>query len=176
MHARSADLVIAAKSDPEFEDSMMLDFPETLATDSGRPTLIVPRSAEGRPIGRRITVAWNGRREAARATFDALPLLETADDVRLLWVNPEDDPRGAGDLPTIEIAATLARHGIKCEAAQSRSTDLKVGDEILARLADHASDLLVMGAYGHTRMREFIFGGTTRHILKHMTVPVLLSH
>jgi nucleotide-binding universal stress UspA family protein len=70
----------------------------------------------------------------------------------------------------------LARHGVKCDADQSVAADLAIGDELLSRLADNGSDLLVMGAYGHSRLREFVFGGATRHILEHMTVPVLMSH
>ena len=78
--------------------------------------------------------------------------------------------------PTADIAATLARHGVKCEAATAYGDHLVVGDTLLSGLADDGTDLLVMGAYGHSRLSEFVFGGATRHILEHMTVPVLMSH
>ena len=81
-----------------------------------------------------------------------------------------------GDVPTAEIATALARHGVKCVAATSLASGLNVSDTLLSGLADDSSDLLVMGAYGHTRFREFVFGGATRDILEHMTVPVLMSH
>ncbi len=175
-HARSADLVIASQRDPEFDFSTLLDVPERLAIESGRPALIVPRVGRYVAPPERITIAWNGKREAARATFDAMPLLKAAEQVRIVWVNPKAAAGLAGDLPTVEIAATLARHGVKCEAATSSAPDIKVGDALLSGLTDDGADLLVMGAYGHSRFRELVFGGVTRHILSHMTVPVLLSH
>jgi nucleotide-binding universal stress UspA family protein len=82
----------------------------------------------------------------------------------------------SGDLPGVEIAATLARHGVKCETSSTVSSDLDIGDVLLSGLADDGTDLLVMGAWGHSRIRELVFGGATRHILEHMTVPVLMSH
>lgn len=175
-HGRCADLIIAGQRDPEFDFTALLDVPERLAIESGRPVLIVPHSGRFPTFGKRVTIAWNGRREAARATFDALPLLKAADRVRVLWINPQSEPRGAADLPSAEIAAALARHGVKCEAAAQTSVDIDVGDTLLSGLTDDGSDLLIMGAYGHSRLREFVFGGATRHILGHMTVPVLLSH
>jgi nucleotide-binding universal stress UspA family protein len=175
-HGRAADLIIAGQRDPEFDFSALLDVPERLAIESGRPLLVVPRIGIQSALGSRITVAWNGRREAARATFDALPLLKTAKNVRIVWVNPQADQQRAADLPTAEIAATLARHGVNCEAATTAAPDIGVGDAILSGLCDDGTDLLVMGAYGHSRFREMVFGGATQHIMRHMTIPVLLSH
>lgn len=174
-HGRATDLIIASQRDREWDFSMLLDEPERLAIESGRPVLIVPHHGKFATFGRRITVAWNGTREAARATFDALPLLKDAHNVRLLWINPQDDP-DTGDIPTAEIAATLARHGVKCEGRMLLADDAKVGDVLRADMEEDGSDLLVMGAYGHSRLREFIFGGATREVLQHMTVPVLMSH
>lgn len=175
-HGRAADLIIAGQSDPEFDFTTLLDVPDRLAIEGGRPLLVVPHSGRFDTVGKRVTIAWNGRREAARATFDALPLLKGADRVRIVWVNPQGSDPAVGDLPTAEIAATLARHGVKCEAAAAVAPDIGVGDALLSGLSDDGTDLLVMGAYGHSRIREFVFGGATRHILGHMTTPVLLSH
>lgn len=174
-HGRAADLVIASQRDRSWDMAPMLDVPERIALEAGRPVLLIPHTGRFTRFGQRITIAWNGRRESARATFDALPLLKSAERVRIVWVDPHRD-RGAGDLPTAEIAATLARHGVKCEAATAYGEDLVVGDTLLSSLADDGTDLLVMGAYGHSRLRELVFGGATRHILEHMTVPVLMSH
>lgn len=174
-NGRAADLVIASQRDRGWAMAPLLDVPERLAIETGRPVLIIPHSGRFARLGRNVTVAWNGRREAARAVFDALPLLKVAERVRIVWVDPEKDRR-AGDLPTAEIAAALARHGVKCEAATAHGDDLVVGDTLLGGLADDGTDLLVMGAYGHSRLRELVFGGATRHILEHMTVPVLMSH
>jgi nucleotide-binding universal stress UspA family protein len=175
-HARCADLIIVGQRDRSFDFSAVLDVPERIIMESGRPTLVIPNSGRFPTIGKRPTVAWNTRREAARAVFDALPLLKDAERVKIMWVNPHDEKATARDLPGAEIAATLARHGVKCEAGTAVSSEISVGDVLLSGLTDDAADLLVMGAWGHSRLRELVFGGATRHILEHMTVPVLMSH
>ena len=135
--------------------------------------LVVPYAGRYREIARNAVIAWKPTRESARAVFDALPLLTSAESVQLLEVkqSPED-----GSITDMPIAAALARHGIKVTLRSMLAPDISVGDEILSRLADQGADLLVMGAYGHSRMREPIFGGVTRHIARHMTVPTLWSH
>lgn len=173
---RCSDLVILGQRDRSFDFSSVLDVPERVVVECGRPVLVIPNAGRFPRIGGRITVAWNTRREASRAIFDALPLLMEADRVRILWVNPQQEARVARDLPGAEIAATLARHGVKCEVASTVSGDIGIGDVILSSLTDDGADLLVMGAWGHSRMRELVFGGATRHIIEHMTVPVLMSH
>lgn len=175
-HGRAADLIMVGQRDTDWTFSTLLDEPERIAIESGRPVIIVPHAGRHADFGKRVTVAWNGRREAVRAVFDALPLLKEADNVRLVWINPQNEPNDVGDIPAAEIAIALSRHGVKCETARSFASDLKVGDVLLADIADDGCDLLVMGAYGRSRIREFVFGGTTRHILKHMTVPVFMSH
>jgi nucleotide-binding universal stress UspA family protein len=172
---RTADLIIASQRDPDRNVGIVVDEPERLAIESGRPVLFIPHVGTYPAIGKRILVAWNGRREAARATFDALPLLQGASTVRILWINPQNE-KSAGDLPTAEIATTLARHGVKVEAASTVARDLDVANTLLSSAADVSADLLVMGAYGHSRIREFVLGGATRDILSQMTIPVLMSH
>jgi nucleotide-binding universal stress UspA family protein len=174
--ARVSDLVIAGQRDLSFDFTRVLDVPERLIMESGRPVLLIPNAGRFPVIGKRPTVAWNTRREATRAVFDALPILMAAERVRIIWVNPQKEQDVARDLPGAAIAATLARHGVRCEAASRVATDIDVGDVILSGLTDDSADLLVMGAWGHSRLRELVFGGATRHILEHMTVPVLLSH
>jgi nucleotide-binding universal stress UspA family protein len=174
--ARAADLVVTSQSDPSWEYSVLLDFPERLALESGRPTLVVPHAGRFPHWGRRVLVAWNGKREAARAVFDALPVLKEAEAVRVLWVNPGNEPGASTGLTAVEIAAALARHGVKCETAQSVTAGLEVSDDLLSRLADFGADLLVMGCYGHSRFREMVLGGASRGILAHATVPVMMSH
>jgi nucleotide-binding universal stress UspA family protein len=174
-HARSADLIIAGQADPDWEQSSLMDFPERLALESGRPTLVIPYVGRYREIGRNVVIAWKAGRESARAVFDALPILANAENVDILEVKERRD--GGGSLaPDTTIAASLARHGIKATVRTSVAGDIGIGDELLSRIADAGADLLVMGAYGHSRMREIIFGGATRHIFRHMTVPTLFSH
>jgi nucleotide-binding universal stress UspA family protein len=175
-HVRSADLVVVSQSDATWDDSLLMEFPEELLLQSGRPVLFVPNAGSYETVGSRVLVAWNERREAARAVFDALPMLRKADAVRVMWINPEADAAGKGDVPTVEIAKALARHGINVSAAESRGSDLDVGTELLNQAADWGANLLVMGGYGHHRFRQFVFGGATRQIFEHMTVPILMSH
>ena len=175
-HARAADLVVAAQTDPGWQWTAYLDVADRLAVESGRPVLIVPNEGPHKDFARRVLVAWNARREAARAVFDALPLLQQAQVVKVVWVNPQDEGGAAVDLPAGDICAALARHGVKCEAAEVVRPLASVGRTLLARAAEHGSDLLVMGCYGHSRLREFVLGGASRHVLDHMTIPVLMSH
>lgn len=176
-HGRAADLIVASQSDPDWELSPVFDFPERLAVEGGRPVLVVPNSGHFDSIGRNITVAWNGSRESARAVFDAMPLLTAADEVRVLGVAEDKLAADGGSrLPDTSIAATLARHGVKTTALAADPGNKDVPAEILRRVADAEGDLLVMGAYGHSRLSEFVFGGATRHIARHMAVPTLFSH
>ena len=162
-HGRAADLIVAGQTDPDWELSSLLDFPERLALESGRPVLVVPYIGRYPEIGRNVVVAWKPGREAARAVFDALPFLLGADKIHILEIKERGDDRPAL-APDTSIAAALARHGIKPSVHTSAPRDIGVGDEILSRLADLGADLLVMGAYGHSRMRELVFGGVTRSI------------
>jgi len=172
-HARSTDLIVAGQVDPTWDFSLTLDFPERLALESGRPVLVVPHAGHYPEVGRNVVIAWKPVREAARAVFDALPLLMDAERVEILEVrqSPDQPP-----MPDTSIAASLARHGIKAILQSTVEPDSRAGDEILARLNDQGADLLVMGAYGHSRTREYVLGGATRHIARHMTVPTLWSH
>lgn len=174
---RAADLIVTSQADGEWEMAPILDFPERLAIESGRPVLVVPNAGNFDSIGRSVMVAWSGSRESARAAFDALPLLTGAESVRVLGVaEPMRNGGNGARLPDTAIAASLARHGVKAVAMQSEPGNHSVCDEILARLADVDGDLLVMGAYGHSRFSELVFGGVTRHMARHMTVPTLFSH
>ena len=175
-HGRAADLIIAGQTDETWDYHLLLDFPDRLAIESGRPTLIVPYAGRFPKFGRRVMVAWNGKRESARAVFDALPLLKEAEAVQVLWIDPNAGGGGSGDIPAAEITAALARHNVKCEAARTTAGDIDVGNALLSRLADFSADLLVMGCYGRSRFREFVLGGASREILRQMTVPVLMSH
>ena len=174
--ARASDLIVVSQADRNWDGTVMLDFPDTLATDSGRPVLVVPNKPHKPFAAKRILVAWNGRREATRAVFDALPLLQKADEVKVLWLDPRDDSHTTGDLPAADLCATLARHGVKCDEASTLLPKSSVGETLLTEATKFGWDMLVMGCYGHSRIREFILGATSRHILTHMTVPVLMSH
>jgi nucleotide-binding universal stress UspA family protein len=174
-HSRAADLIVAGQTDPDWSATPLQDVAERVAIGAGRPVLVVPYVGRYPEVGRNVVIAWKASRESARAAFDALPILELAEQVQILEVS-EAGGRGGGLAADTTIAAALARHGIKPTVRTSVMGDIGVGDEILSRIADMGADLLVMGAYGHSRMRELVFGGVTRHIARHMTVPTLFSH
>ena len=174
--SRTADIVIASQQDPAWRYSSMLEEPERIAIESGRPLLLIPNSGKVAVPPKNVTIAWNARREATRAVFDAMPLLKLAASVNVVWINPEKEPEVAGDVPAAELCAMLARQGIKCIASQASAIGADVGHEMLRQAQAFGSDLLVMGCYGHSRLREFVLGGASKHIMQHAHLPVLLSH
>lgn len=176
LHGRYADLVVVGQSDAEDARDDIVDLPGAVALELGRPVLAVPHSGTFDRIGEHVLVAWNASREATRAVNDAMPILAKAKKVTVLAVNPHGGTHGHGAQPGADIALHLARHGVKAEAAQLSTDDLDPGDLLLSRAADLGADLIVMGAYGRSRLREMVLGGVTRHMMQHMTVPVLLSH
>lgn len=173
---RAADLIIAAQTDPKWEATSALDLPERLAIEAGRPVLMIPSAGAPAGFGQSILIAWNGKREAARAVFDALPLLQAARSVVILRLEQLKGRGGSTELPDVEIGATLARHGVKLTLDSAAAAEHDVGREIIARAKAAGADLAVMGAYGHSRFREFVFGGATQHVARHMHVPTLFSH
>ncbi|MDN5869655.1 MAG: universal stress protein [Nitrococcus sp.] len=176
LHARYADVVMIGQPDPDHpEMGLASDFPGQVAVTSGRPVLAVPQAAHLQPIGRRVLVAWNASREATRAVHDALPLLRSAQEVRVLGLTDKGGGQ-AGESPDAGIIAHLTRHGVPAHAEQGVLENHRVGDAILSSAADFGADLLVMGIYGHARMREVILGGASRRILLGMTLPVLVAH
>ncbi len=175
-NARSADLVVSAQKENDWDYADMFDIPDWLSMESGRPVLVVPRSGDLNSIGERVLVAWNNSREATRAVFDALPVLVRAKEVIILVVEEADKPETKEDLAGIDICATLARHGVKCTAHHVKPNARDTGSELLAQVAAHDCDVLVMGCYGRSRFREFVLGGASRHILQHAKVPVLMAH
>lgn len=177
--ARYTDLVVIGQVDPA--DSGSGAGQEEMSAGEvvlgcARPVLVVPYIGAPAGLGKHILIAWNGSREASRAVSDALPLLKKAQRVTVMAVNPEIDERSHDELPGADLAAFLAQHDLKIEVQADRGAQDDVGEELLSRIADLGCDLLVMGAYGHSRAREWAFGGVTRTILQSMTVPVLMSH
>lgn len=168
---RTADLTIAGQTAPT-----ELDLSVQLVINAGRPVLFVPDEGTFDDVGSHVMVAWDSSREATRALNDALPLLHAADDVTVLTIARSHGEEDAVLLPDMQIAAHLSRHGIKATIRQSFVTSTEVGETIQSRAAETGVNLLVMGAYGHSRMRERILGGVTRHLLRNMTIPVLMSH
>jgi len=176
--ARCADLVVLGQPGPDRPaDGVPADLPEAVTLWSGRPTLVVPYA--GRPAWpiKTAVVCWNASREAARAAADALPLLREAGKVIVLTMDERSSSGAADGDPAADAASWLARQGVKAAARREElAGDGDVGRKILSCAAEIGADLVVMGAYGRSRMRELALGGVTRTVFRFMTVPVLMAH
>lgn len=175
-HGRYADLVVVGQGGEDDRLSMSDGVADAVLMEVGRPVLVVPWIGAAEMPGKRILVAWNASREAARAVADAMPLLAAAESVEVVNVNPARAAQDEGELPGADICLHLSRHSVRAQAHRIEAADISAGDLLLSRAMDEGADLIVMGGYGRSRLREFVLGGVTRHLLAHMTVPVLLSH
>ena len=177
MHrARGADLVVASAADPDWEMAPVLDFPERLAIETGRPVLLIPNvGAVPTAAPSHAVVAWNGSREAARAGFDMLALFDRLQRVTILVIDGEEADEiifaSAG-----RFAETTRRYGLAADVVAKPASGRSVGAAVSAEAVALGADMLVMGAYGHSRFRELVFGGATRYMTHHMVLPTLLSH
>jgi nucleotide-binding universal stress UspA family protein len=172
-----ADLIVVGQTDKAIPTpARPNDLPESLVLGTGRPVLIVPFVGRFAHVGRRVLLLWNESRESARAARDALPLLRTAQQVDVIAFDSKRGSTGVIESGIGDIGNYLARHGVNVNVAREPSGKVEIGALALSRAADHGSDLIVMGGYGHTRLREWVLGGVSRSILEHMTVPVLMSH
>jgi nucleotide-binding universal stress UspA family protein len=171
---RVSDLAIVGQPDPDAPDASDL-LVETALFESGRPIVAVPYIHRGPLKLDRVMVCWDGSRAAARAAGDALPFLLRAGAIEIVPVtakkNPDEPPASADDM-----ARHLTKHGLKAKAHRLYAADIDVPSVLLSYAADSAMDFMVMGGYGHSRLREFVLGGATRGILDSMTLPVLMSH
>jgi nucleotide-binding universal stress UspA family protein len=175
-HGSYADLLVVGQTSDDDTKVVAGGLADAAVLGVGRPVLVIPYIGAQRAVGRRVLVAWNGSRESVRAVNDALPLLQRAEVVEVMFVNPPEQRALGGHIAGTDISLHLARHGVRVQTHQAASSDIDTGDLLLSRAADFGADLIVMGAYGHSRIREFVFGGVTHHVLRHMTVPVLMSH
>lgn len=176
-HAHCSDLAIVAQADPHDRSQRPLQaLVEQTVLYSARPTLVLPYAGPVDVVGRRVLVAWDDSREATRALTDALPVLRRADHVQVVWWNEG----GLDDTADLQrrldaLRQWLAWQGVAAEV-RIEGTQVAIHDAMLSRAADHGTDLIVMGAYGHARWAESMLGGATRGLLDTMTVPVLMSH
>jgi len=171
--ARRFDLAVVGQAEPDKVAPEEL-IVEAALFSSGRPVLVVPYIQKDAPRLDRVMVGWDASRSAARAIADAMPLLARAGAIEVVMVASERQK--SDDIPGADIGQHLARHGLKVDVKRIVATDTDVANTILSHAADISADLLVMGGYGHSRLREFILGGVTRGVLSSMTLPVLMSH
>ncbi|MEM9330819.1 MAG: universal stress protein [Pseudomonadota bacterium] len=174
--ARHADMTFLGQPNPGKESAHFLEsLLEGVLFASGRPVYIVPYIGRPDTKVRTAVIAWDGGKKAARAVNDAIPILQGRGEAILLVINPEDRKEALGDNPRMDIAAHLERHGVKARVEILPHAEIAPGTVILNYLADVGADLLIMGAFGHSRLREKAFGGATDTILHQMTAPVLMS-
>jgi nucleotide-binding universal stress UspA family protein len=177
VHARYADLVIVGQIDPDDAQAPVNSpRPEDIALSSGRPVLVVPYVGNYPTLGQHVLIGWDASREATRAVNDAMPLLTAASLVTVLTIDALVGREEHGDVPGADIALYLARHGVKARVEHTVSGGIGAGNVLLSRAGDIGADLLVMGAYGHSRVRELVLGGATRTVLESMTLPAFMSH
>lgn len=172
--ARYADLTVLGPdllTSPTLRDKVI----QGALFSSGKPILLVPEGVRPTLKPKRILVAWDARLESARAVRESLDMLKGADDVRLVMVDPIEDEFHHGAEPGADAATYLARHGVKVTVERLPSADHSVADVLRQHAGDVAAELIIMGAYGHSRLRERIFGGVTKSMLEGQSLPVLMA-
>ncbi len=170
---RVSDLIVTGQREPDDNLPIREILIETALFETGRPSLIVPYIGPDEAKLDSVAIAWDGRREAARAVHDALPVLTQAKSIEIITVGRIGTAKG--EEPGADLAEALARHGLKVDLQNLEGGDGDVANTLLSHAADRGFDLMVMGGYSHSRLREVVLGGATRGILESMTIPVLMS-
>ncbi len=171
--ARRFDLAVVGQAEPEI-GAIENIIAETTLFESGRPMIMVPYIQKSPLKLNKVMVCWDGSRQAARAIGDAMPLLAKAGRVEIVII--ANDPGKQDEIEGVDMGQHLARHGLKVEVQRIPGGDVDVADALLSHAADSGADFMVMGGYGHSRLREFVLGGVTRTIFHSMTVPTLMAH
>ena len=171
--ARRFDLAVVGQAEPKHGAAQDLMI-EGVLFGSGRPVVVVPYIQKDALKLDRVLICWDGSRPAARAIADAMPFLGRAGAIDVVII--ESGRHKSDEIPGIDMGEHLARHGLKVEVKRIVSTDVDVPNTILSHASDSGADFIVMGGFGHSRLREFVLGGATRGILGSMTVPTLMSH
>lgn len=170
---RGCDLLIVGQSDPETEGQGDGELIGDLVLEAGRPVLAIPFAGKHEKVGNNVLVCWTDTAESARASSDAMAFLKKASSVTVLTITGTSSGK---DVPGDPAAHYFSAKGIRTEARNAVMPGMEAGTVILNEAADIGADLIVMGAYGHSRIRESILGGATRTVLESMTAPVLFSH
>lgn len=178
LHARYCDILVMSKAERvDSVASIIPNLPEAVVMAAGRPVLMIPNAGSIATIGRRILYCWDQRREAARAFTDATPFFKRCEELAVLEIDRDERAFQDNDLHEDDFINFCVSQGYpKPKHLVKNSDDIGVGNVILNTASDLGSDLIVMGAYGHSRMRQWVMGGASRTLLSSMTVPVLLAH
>lgn len=176
VHARYADVAVMTRPTEGAGVELREEIIEGVLFHSGRPALIAPPNWKGASVGKRVVVAWDASREATRALSEADDLLEFAESVTVVTVDAKPKMFGHGDQPGANIAAHLSRRGLAAEVRNVDSMGRSASAAILEEAQSQGADLIVMGGYAHSRLRELVFGGATRELLRTTTIPLLMAH
>lgn len=176
VHARYADLAVLTHAAVADARETRSDTIEGVLFHSGRPVLVAPKGWSPRPIGKRIVLAWDASREATRAVSEARPLLAQCEKAMILTVDAKPRAFGHGEQPGQNIASHLSRRGVTVEVRNADSMGRPISEALLQEAEGYGADLLVMGAYGHSRLRELVFGGATRELLEESRLPLFMAH
>jgi nucleotide-binding universal stress UspA family protein len=171
--ARRFDLAVTAQAEPKSSAAQGLII-EGALFGAGRPVIVVPYIQRSGLALDRVMICWDGSRPAARAVADAMPFLARSGAIDVVIV--ASGRNRSDEIPGVDMGEHLARHGLKVDVKRIVSSDVDVPNTLLSHAADSGADFIVMGGFGHSRLREFVLGGATRGILEAMTVPTLLSH
>jgi len=174
--ARHASLSVMLRPGGTWPEDFRNEIFEAVLFESGRPLMLVPPEWKPQTLGRRVAIGWNGKREAARALNDAMPMLRNADEVTVMTVDARPELGGCGKAPGEDIAAHLARMGIRAALRSIDGSGRDAGSALLAEAKEIEADIIVVGGYGTPRLREYVFGGVTRKLSRSADIPVLLSH
>jgi nucleotide-binding universal stress UspA family protein len=175
-HGKTADLIVLGAPATSDVSGVEVDCAERVLIGAGRPVLILPRDGGSGLALSTAVIGWDGGREAVRAVFDGLPLLSAAQSVHIVCVDPAQEPHVTKEDPGRRLVAALSRHGIAAQSRAIRSGPGSAGRALLAYAREQNAGFLVMGAYSHSRLREFVFGGATKSMLAELDRPVLMSH
>lgn len=174
--ARRADLVVMSQADPEHDRADQSDIQRDVIQGSGRPVIVIPNIGEYNQFGDKIMIGWSATREATRALHDAIPFVRDHGEATVMWVTHSEKDADYLGQSAAEVASGLERHGIRTTVTPWQNADIKIGDALLNEASENGADMIVTGAFGHSRFYDFAIGATTTHLLKHMTVPVLFSN
>jgi len=177
-HTKYSDILLLGQDNPDDPDNASYGLADALLFEGACACMVVPHSGKLAPPGRRVLLTWNASRESARALREAMPILAAAEEIVVLSSEPDDaDVEIARGHPHAdELARFLESHGIASVSSGIADLDISTSDAILGQAAEMNADLIVMGAYGHARLREIILGGVTRDLLKGSPIPLFLAH
>ncbi len=174
-HARYADLVLMSQADPDHDRADQGDIQREVIQGCGCPVVVLPNAGTFDSFGQKVMIGWSATREAARAVHDAVPFMEGG-EATVMWVSHSKETAEYLGKTAEAVAENLTRHNINTTVSHWQNSSISIGDALLNEAFENGCDMIVSGAFGHSRFYDFVIGATTTHLLEHMTMPVLFSN